>query len=141
MSELYIYLGLANDTMFFIHHKFDSRWSEAISSQIMNCLIEFGFAKEKNYVVIYEMGETSTITTIQHEKGKFAEFDLENLAEYLPQLMKADRDDAFVIDYSYDTKAYNIRTINPEIFPVKVPEGKPKISGITHIMTTKEVKL
>lgn len=113
MSEQYIYLGKLLNTYFFIHSISYSKFTQTISNVLYDALASNQYIEDSNEnVVIYELNEKTnqmTITAIQHVlKDEHVRFVLKNLSETFLRLIKAPRDDLFVVEYNYESKCYKI---------------------------------
>jgi hypothetical protein len=113
MSEQYIYLGKLLNTYFFIHSICDSKFTQTISNILYDALAINQYIEDSNEnVIIYELNDKTnqiTITTIQHIlKDEYSYFVLKNLSETFLKLIKAPRNDLFVVEYNYESKCYKI---------------------------------
>ncbi len=109
-SEQYVYLGMMNDTYFYIHTVHNTEFKEPISHQIYNVMIDETMITEpKSNVIIYEFypDGTQKAIIIQHASNSIKKvFSSDNLREFFNTLIAADRRDMFVIVYDYDKKCY-----------------------------------
>lgn len=142
-SEIYIYLGYAQSTYFYIHIVESEKFTDSISSEIYNVMIKSEYIEhsEQN-VIIYDFNSFTNknkIIAIQHFlKDKHYDFGVEDLAEFLPKLLVAERNDLFAIKYNYVTTGYNIYNLDNFDFTKfigKIPKESAKFSEIVNMRT------
>jgi hypothetical protein len=152
-SEIYSFLGLQFDTYFFIHTIFNENFSDEISHQIYNVLINHNqITQPYENVIIYEFNLYKGLCNaicIQHTTNqKHIKFDKDNLENFFPTLIKADRNDLYTIKYDYDTKAYmnyhiSDTTITKDTLDENLKENgdipKLQINKIYNVLTSKPI--
>ncbi len=146
-QEIYIYLGNQTNTYFFIHTIYNDKFTEEISHQIYNVLIndDMIISPDEN-VIIYEINKNNkvNIICIQHSSKKYShQFYKNNLEEFFSVLISKERNDIYAIKYNYETKAYYSYYIDDiDIFKniFSSFRDKIKIDNFYYVITTKLIK-
>ena len=111
--EQYVFLGLSQDTFFFMHLIKKRIFDSKISNEIYNILLKDSrISDTEQNVIIYEINATTfefKIIVIQHLlKDKFKTYTLENLSSYYTTLINVPREELFCITFLYEDKKYEI---------------------------------
>ncbi len=146
-SELYVFLGKANDTFFFQHAVINPKFTKNISYEIYNILMkDHRIEHSEQNVIIYEIDEKNNIfniISIQHmlkDENKIIKYDIKNLSEYFIYLLKQSKNDIFVIEYKYATKSYHIFETElvekcNNAMGIEIPDSMPPFTEIHDVFT------
>ena len=147
-GEMYIFMGTQNKTHFFVHSKFNEKFTPDMSYQIYNVLINDKFIGEpEETVIIYELEPYSgkkdcNVVCITHELNKSQpKLKKKNLEEFLPALFKQKRDEIYVVKYDYSKGcylSYRLEEFDKKMFMMD-EETRMKVKNIAYIMTKKPI--
>ena len=141
--EEYFFLGKANNVYFFFHNVSNKSFDKNISHQLYNVLIIDKIIIDfTENVIIYEFNKynnTCNCICIYHNSNKSKPiFYKDNLAEYFEILFNAERNDIYVITYTYSSGNFFSCDINEKISfnnILKMPNEKLKIDELIEIET------
>ena len=142
-QEIYILLGVQDNTYFFIHTVISDKYEEKIAYQIYNVLISCQqIVDTESNVIIYEFqvdGSCSVISISHIERDNNPKFILTNLETFLPVLLQycQSNDNLLVIQYNYDTFIYNTYIVDVNIKLPEIPKKQLKIYNIEYVYTDK----
>lgn len=133
-AEQYIYLGLLDNTFYFIHKVNSDSFSEIISYyiydiMICNKMINLNY----NDVVIFEFDKhRQKIIIIQHDTNNMKKiYTYENLSNTYRQLIESTRDNIYVILYNYKNLDYFSFEIEKKCPNINLILYNPQIKYIT----------
>ena len=146
MSENYIYLGLQENTFFFLHKihnkdKFNSL-GYSLDGQIMNCLInETMIATPDKRVIVYSIDtETNDInvTAMFHTDGTGCTYDKKDLYNQLMKCMNAlyskpENEDTLIFTYDYTIGGFQTFEILFDIYEFSTLNFEDKHKEVTNI--------
>ena len=124
MEEIYIYIGMLQNTMFFMH---------TVKSDNFNIDISLGISDfcGTNNIVIFEFNNNKwKVISISNEQ---VQYSIDNLEVLLPELLKNYLDYFSCIKFDYDRNGFQELYCNfaPIIF-LDVMEGHPTIEEIVY---------
>jgi len=136
-NELYILLGIHNNTYFFQHFVSNFNYSYNISKEIYNIVIN---EKEEKDVVIYEINPSNKklyiifIQNIKYCKNNDIKYNLEFLSKYYIDLLQFKN--IYItkcIKYNYIKNLYYNYFIDESLFLRNIPEYIPPFSNLYKI--------
>jgi hypothetical protein len=137
-SELYIYLGIIDYTLYLQHTVSNYNYNIKISYDIGNFIIT-NFNKNISNIIIYEINPILNklyIIYIEFVNNNYNflenNFTIKNLSEYYIELLKLENNIIHCIFYNYKLKYYTIhsKSITYNIFKNSIPNYIPSFSEI-----------